>query len=442
MRPLEFLREECRNVDRALRETLRHDYGPELSAEFYQECASRLEKITRQVQPGAIADADRQKIAVLLADLSYLASLIVLIERSHLGEFSWPFADELRLLAKRILVELDLLGVSSEPIVHVVADGRGYRIRNEDIVQSSSSHRRFAIVLFPRQLKDHVLLHAIFGHELGHAALSSTQIAAAIQSQVYPALGGKLLASDETATSWLRSNEAPAELKASLADYEARYGEPFVLLETIRTLWLHEFICDLFGLLLFGPAFLAAHRSIIEPSHPDPLKVDLLEPTHPPYGVRHAMLVQAMRLLKWHKTITMDADGDVHLAELKVLTELTQDMTSKWARLFSEEELDNAIKGIQSTLSGLGYVQPSQANMVALVGRLKRSLPPILDGINPDGTSKTEKADFRQILHAGWVFWGGRDLLEPRSELSFLQTNQLCNQALLQQRAINEFTGT
>jgi hypothetical protein len=240
----------------------------------------------------------------------------------------------------------------------------------------------------------------------------------------------------------LRSNDAPPQLKAALEEYQAKYGEPFVLSETLRNLWLHEFTCDLFGLLLFGPAFLAAHRSIIEPAHPDPLKVDLLEPTHPPYGVRHAVLVQAMRLLQWHKTITMDADGDVHLAELKVLTDMTQDTTPKWARLFTEDELTDAINGIQSIMGALRYVPPTQHHLVALIDRLKNSLPPILDALSLDGSSKTEKVDFRQILHAGWVFWGGREELRPPSGLSFLQTNQLCNQALLQQRAINEYVGT
>ena len=230
-------------------------------------------------------------------------------------------------------------------------------------------------------------------------------------------------------------------IKIALAEYEAKYDEPFVLLEALRNLWLHEFTCDLYGLLLFGPAFLAAHRSIIEPAHPDHLKVDLLEPTHPPYGVRHAMLVQAMRLLQWHKTITLDGDGDFHLAELKVMTEMTGDTMPKWAHLFSENELNDAIEGIQSVLGTLGYVRMTRTNLVALLGRLKNSLPPLLDALSPDGRSKTEKVDFRQILHAGWVFWGGREKLKPPSDLSFLQTNQLCNQALLQQRAINEFMG-
>jgi hypothetical protein len=103
MRPLEFLREEFQNVERALQETLRLDYGPEQSAEFYDECARRLDRIRRQIAPGALAESDHQSIAAHLGDLGYIATLISLIERSRLGEFSWPFADELRDLAKALL---------------------------------------------------------------------------------------------------------------------------------------------------------------------------------------------------------------------------------------------------------------------------------------------------------------------------------------------------
>ena len=83
------------------KKTLRHDYGPELSAEFYEECARRLDKIKKQVQPGAISDTDRVGIAALLADLGNLANLIVLIERSHLGEFSGPLLMSFGYLQKK-----------------------------------------------------------------------------------------------------------------------------------------------------------------------------------------------------------------------------------------------------------------------------------------------------------------------------------------------------
>src|SRR3984893_1043508 len=139
MSPLEFLREEHSNVDRALQETLRYDYGPEQSNEFYVECAARLGRIKKRIEPGGVAESDRQSIAALLSDLGYIATLISLIERSRLGEFSWPFADELRALALILLAERNLFGDTSHPIIHVVADGRGYRIRNEDAVQSASS---------------------------------------------------------------------------------------------------------------------------------------------------------------------------------------------------------------------------------------------------------------------------------------------------------------
>src|ERR1700722_17588717 len=150
MTPLEFLREEFRNVDRALEETLRYDYGPEQSKDFYIECAGRLSRIKLEVDNDGL---DRQTIAALRGDLNYIAALISLIERSHLGEFSWPFADDLRELAKPLLREQNLLGGQSEPIIHVVADAPGYRIRYEDAVRSASSRRRFTIVLFPRPLK-------------------------------------------------------------------------------------------------------------------------------------------------------------------------------------------------------------------------------------------------------------------------------------------------
>jgi hypothetical protein len=146
-----------------------------------------------------------------------------------------------------------------------------------------------------------------------------------------------------------------------------------------------------------------------------------------------------MRSLKWQKTITLDADKDCHLAELQFLTELTNDPHPSWAQILTEVELENAIAGVKSVLGNLLYVPPEASTVVALVDRLKNALPPIIDGLEANGTPMPSKTDFRQILHAGRIFWAGRLKLSPPSSLSFLKTNKLCNQALLQQRAINEF---
>ena len=87
MQPKEFLVEEHANVKRVLDETLRFDYGPpELTRDYYEECAARLEIIEKEIARVSAAD-----VSALLWELSELAKWISYIERSRLGEFSWPF---------------------------------------------------------------------------------------------------------------------------------------------------------------------------------------------------------------------------------------------------------------------------------------------------------------------------------------------------------------
>ena len=113
--PLEFLQEEISNVERVLGETLRYDYGPERSLKYYNECAARLTEIEKAIS--GVAPDDLQTISAHLNELSLLAAWISLIERSHLGEFSWPFADEIRQIAATLLAETTLKGDPVEPII-------------------------------------------------------------------------------------------------------------------------------------------------------------------------------------------------------------------------------------------------------------------------------------------------------------------------------------
>lgn len=128
MIPREFLVEEFENVERALGETLRYDYDSEQNRKkYYDECHARLAEIKKAI--AGVSTTDYSKIHAHLIELSNLSTLISLIERSHLGEFSWPFAEELRRIAETLLVEKNLKGEKLKPIVHVIADGQGYRSR-------------------------------------------------------------------------------------------------------------------------------------------------------------------------------------------------------------------------------------------------------------------------------------------------------------------------
>src|SRR6185312_16900882 len=126
MTPLEFLREEFQSAQRLLRETLRHDYGPAQSSDYYGECELRLDGIAKDIP--SIGPSDRRKISTYFEQLNYLNTFVLLIERSRLGEFSWPFAYELREMADLLLSERDLQGTLLPPITHIVAEGQGYRI--------------------------------------------------------------------------------------------------------------------------------------------------------------------------------------------------------------------------------------------------------------------------------------------------------------------------
>jgi hypothetical protein len=80
----------------------------------------------------AIKSTSPSQIWARLNELSSLAVWISLIERSRLGEFSWPFSQVIGEIAKPLLAE-QLMGGAIEPIIHVVAEGEGYQIVYEEL---------------------------------------------------------------------------------------------------------------------------------------------------------------------------------------------------------------------------------------------------------------------------------------------------------------------
>jgi hypothetical protein len=222
--PLNFLREEFENVERALNETLRYDYGPEQGREHYDECADRLAEIKTAIS-GTDA-ADLQTIQTLFNELQQLSSWILLIERSHLGEFSWPFADELKKIATILLCETDLKGDQIKPLIHVIAEGDGYQIVYEPQTATASSRRPFVVVAFQRSLKQHALFHSLLGHELGHTALQTPSAGAVLNSEVIGAFTSTGPMSNETAINgWLNDPAGKQVLANSLQQFTTQPGQ-------------------------------------------------------------------------------------------------------------------------------------------------------------------------------------------------------------------------
>jgi hypothetical protein len=441
MTPIEFLQEEFENVRRALGDTLRYDYGPERTRPYFEECKARLARIRGSLKK--IKPTDFQTIRDRLDELSSLAMWISLIERSRLGEFSWPFAEELKSIAKNLLPQKNLGEEESSPIIHIIAEGDGYQILDERQVLSTSVKNEFTVIAFPRPLKHHVLLHAIFGHELGHSALHTTGNGGAgriLQAEVLKAfIAQGPMATPDTMTAWLRHSGAPPEIKKELKKYDQGNGA-FSFDSDDQKYWLDEFICDLCGLLLFGPAFVAAHKSLLQPTYPNPYKIDLEYPTHPPYAARQKLLARALRILKWDNPITESEDKHFHHAEKEFLSFISIDPFDPWAMVFIDSQVRKAIAGVKRVLSsygGLEYKPPPREKLSTLVQRLIERVPPIIAEIDADGKPTVARTEIAHILYSGWVFWIGRKHLLLSDGLSFFDTNRLCDQALLQQQAIN-----
>ncbi|AOS81419.1 hypothetical protein Q5W_21925 [Hydrogenophaga sp. PBC] len=104
--PKAFLLQECANVRDVLGETLRYKYGADGSKDFYDECLIRLESTEAGVK--GCQEGDHDQLALFSKLLQRLTYLIARIERSSIGEYSWPFVEELKDLAVGICSEATL----------------------------------------------------------------------------------------------------------------------------------------------------------------------------------------------------------------------------------------------------------------------------------------------------------------------------------------------
>jgi hypothetical protein len=438
MRPKQFLLQECKNVRSTLRDVLRHDYAAGSSEEFYNEFCERLDFLESLLDP---VDPDDVTLLQTFADeVSLLSTLVHHIERSHAGEFPWSFTEYLQKIAIPLCKE-NLADNEGEPILRVYAEGGlySYQINLENDLSVLNIGRRVFTIVFPRTLKHYVLLHAIFGHEIGHAAGTIPRHKAELRDKVLgPLRGAGPLTSVSQATLWLRNPSAPAAIQ----DLRNQYGDPSYTEINRNQLdsWFQEFMCDLFGLVTFGPSFLAAHQTLLLALDPTGHRWG---PYHPPYICRKAMLWHACKHLKWDQFATTATES--HLKEDMerfFKTYIGANAPGAWEDVFTPKQVEDAVDALIAFLTAAGspcFSLPDQSTLASLIEMLRDEIPPCGSDLSGSPEPKNRAVDFRHILFAGWIVSEQpvTDAGAGTDTLDFLTLNKLCEMGMLQQRAID-----
>ncbi|NIF69589.1 hypothetical protein F3J16_05185 [Burkholderia sp. Ap-962] len=429
-----FLLQECENIKAVLEETLRFKYGISGSKDFYDECNTRLAFITSEIN--ATDEGDKIALATNLGLLLELSKLISRIERSSLGQYSWPFVDELKKIAFAICAEETLDDPETPPMVHVLSEGGldSYAIFPEQ-QRPSAGKRRILTIVFPRTLKHFVLLHSILGHEIGHAMWRSSKHQAELRQALHDAFvvsNGKF-SSQQATIAWIYDQNAPAEIRTQLTNLAAHgLQQQFFFQWANWEAWKEEILCDLIGILTFGPSFIAAECNLL-------YSLDLtgvgIGTAHPPVGCRVNLFLMASRILGYREI--QFPDHDLQAAYDRFWEELeTYVKQDPWFNIFTENEIRTALDRIGAILGAhppAAYMAPSLDLLADLFRQLQSAVPPIgfklVEGKNPSAYS----VDFRHILYAGWLASKGNQ------DIKFPDLNRLCEHAIMQQRAIDIF---
>lgn len=426
-----FLLQECKNVEKLLDQTLRHEYGLDGSQDFYDECVTRLKFIERQLLAAGATDAN--SLSQWGGELNELSKLICRIERSSLGEYSWPFVEELKKMASAICIEASLSGDPSK--IYVLADGGldAYRIFPEP---KRPSHRKRLLltIVFPKTLKHFVLFHSILGHELGHAIWRCSKHEQTIKNDVLAKFRGVAgIFADQNATlAHVFSAAAPAEVKATLGQMATQRGinQGNFFNWASWHLWVEEILCDLFGLATFGPSFVAAQCELLPSINPH---IVGFGPAHPSSAWRMNLILRGAKMLGYD---ALPPKG--HAARQNVEAFWTSmggaRSADPWFDVLTDTQLQDALEGIASLLKQYppsGYPHPDPDVLGQLVGNLQRGIPPAGFSMKEDGSLNCEQRDFRQILYAGWIASVQQDAAP------FELINRLCEHGIMQQRAID-----
>ncbi|OQW68812.1 MAG: hypothetical protein BVN34_09110 [Proteobacteria bacterium ST_bin12] len=458
----DFLLIECENLRSVLKETLGYNYGIEGTTDFYVELTTRLDFIQAQLE--SIPENDAINLQPYPAELNLISTLISRIERSCLGEYSWPFVTELKKIATTIWAQNERIGTNIQihegeapkpkveintedapPMMFVLSEGglAAYAIGIEP-KRASTSRMRILTIQFPRTLKHYVLLHPILGHELGHALYKISKFRTGL-TKILDSLvqSSAKINSVEATRDWIFDDKnAPNDYKINLiiTCKKMSMNKDNFEYKVSWESWKEEILCDLIGILIFGPSFLAALVTLLSTLDTSGLTV---KPKHPIAASRINMILLAAKILNYDNFKLADAGFEATARKFWEHMALSR-KDDPWFDLFTEADLTKALTSLNELLNQnnlVFYPQHSTDIIEPLVKKLSKLIPPVGYKVEPAAPDTSFHVDFRHILYAGWLV---SEHMLPIDEaggemkkIDFNILNRLCEHGIMQQIAID-----
>lgn len=428
-----FLIQECVNLREVLEATLRFKYGLEGSREFFEECQARLEYVRLEVNSANEDDVDRLRIASAL--LCHLSDLVSRIERSSIGEYSWPFVEELKRIAAATCTEATASTPNAIPQFHVWSSGGldAYAIQPEQN-RPSGSRKRIHTIVLPKTLKHYVLLHSILGHEVGHAMFRCSKHQSELTKIVNELLKGTAFSTPADTARWLYSPNAPDIVKKQLASPELRSRRidesNFFPQVASWSAWMEEILCDFIGLVTFGPSFVAAECNLLYSMDPSGAGIGQ---RHPLVGCRANYLSTAAKVCGFD-SLAFQVESHKTAYEGFWRSIGSKRQADAWFDVFPTSRIEATIHALRElflTLPPALYATASTDELGLLLDQLHKHVPPVGYSALDSQEVRLQAVDFRHILYAGWIAAAN----DPT--ISFSNLNRLCEHAIMQQRAIS-----
>lgn len=249
--------------------------------------------------------------------------------------------------------------------------------RAEDEGFQSKTTQRPVVLHYPLSDGNRLLLHAIFGHELGHSAVQQKDLVQQIYSRM---VDDQFLRELNEVVTNIWPSTAPEKSARTIGEW--------------LKAWIEELLCDHLAAQVVGPSYLWAFAGFVMPlSYGDP------QQSYPPNTVRVRLLLEQLRDLGWsdflsqvapHITAWLDRVGQDGVGPLGRPFDFLRDQVIRHAAVMREtasavaksnhlapdptiNEVDEAVSLLDQLVLPVGS-DPPLAPRAILLGGWRRAL--------------------------------------------------------------------